>query len=284
MQFMVSCKVPRPSDRSNYEVTPLQDGKRLRRRATFAARQAGDAPGQAPRGARRAGQFCGADGWAAAHPRPSRARPRSIRAACRASKTCRPRRPKSGRRHARLSVSNRSDSNLRVADPEHGLGLASPDADAALSGCARREPLPDGPDAAGRRPSPTCRIGGINFTSVGIHVQQLLRETPPQLHVASLNHRDLVSTGPLRADHWFGISHVHSNPSASEPAAACRSRRCTMRMACWWASATQQKPDGAGQVADPAGLRLPSSSAAGSAGCVIANRLVGPTPAVARSH
>ena len=98
--------------------------------------------------------------------------------------------------------------DLRVADPAQGLGLASPTA--ALRFWLRtRETLPD---------DPTLQAAAfaylsdwwINFTSVGIHVEQLLRDGT-QLHVASLNHA-IWFHRPLRADRWLHFD-VHS-PSA----------------------------------------------------------------------
>ncbi len=89
--------------------------------------------------------------------------------------------------------------DLRLADPERGLGLSS--ADAALRFWLRtRDPLPDEPllQAAAFA---YLSDWWINFASVGVHVPEMLRDGM-RLHVASLNHAIWFHCPP-RADDWL---------------------------------------------------------------------------------
>jgi acyl-CoA thioesterase-2 len=100
--------------------------------------------------------------------------------------------------------------DLRVADPAHGLGMES--ATPALRFWLRtREALPD--DLILQAAAfAYLSDWWINFTSVGIHVRKLLSDGM-QLHVASLNHA-IWFHRPLRADRWLHFD-VHS-PSAAQ--------------------------------------------------------------------
>lgn len=89
--------------------------------------------------------------------------------------------------------------DLRVGDPAQGLGLGAPDA--ALSFWLRtRDPLPDDP-ALQAAAFAFLSDWWLNFAAVGIHVPQLDRDGE-RLHVASLNHA-IWFHRPLRADRWL---------------------------------------------------------------------------------
>ncbi|HMC14571.1 MAG TPA: acyl-CoA thioesterase domain-containing protein [Albitalea sp.] len=100
--------------------------------------------------------------------------------------------------------------DLRVADPERGLGLAS-SAPALRFWLRTRDALPDDPMLQAAAFA-YLSDWWLNFTSVGVHVHELLRDAT-QLHVASLNHA-IWFHRPLRADRWLHFD-VHS-PSAAQ--------------------------------------------------------------------
>ena len=89
--------------------------------------------------------------------------------------------------------------DMRVAEPEEGLGLSTPTATLRFWLRTRRA-LPDEP-ALQAAAFAYLSDWWINFTSVGIHVRQMLREGT-RLHVASLNHA-IWFHRPLRADRWL---------------------------------------------------------------------------------
>lgn len=100
--------------------------------------------------------------------------------------------------------------DLRVADPEQGLGLNAPSA--AISFWLRtRDPLLGG-SALHAAAFAYLSDWWLNFASVGIHVPELDRDQA-RLHVASLNHA-IWFHRPLRADEWLHFD-VQS-PSAGE--------------------------------------------------------------------
>ena len=89
--------------------------------------------------------------------------------------------------------------DLRLADPVQGLGLSGPTASLRFWLRLRRE-LPDEP-ALQAAAFGFLSDWWINFTSVGIHVPQMLAEGT-RLHVASLNHA-IWFHQPFRADGWL---------------------------------------------------------------------------------
>lgn len=194
MQFMFlqSATPERPID---YEVTPLQDGKRFASRHVRGT-QAGDTSGK------RRVVLDAQVSFALPLPSPEHATP------SRAGDVD----PQTLPRFEDLPAET-ADAvwrtlgypfesiglDLRVADPERGLGLSSPDP--ALRFWLRaRQPLPDEPllQAAAFA---YLSDWWINFTSVGKHVPQMLRDGT-RLHVASLNHA-IWFHRPLRADEWL---------------------------------------------------------------------------------
>ena len=205
MQFMFlqSATPERPVD---YEVTPLQDGKRFASRHVRGT-QAGDGPGQR-RVVLDAQVSFAVPMEGPQHTTPTRAAlvdPQSL-----------PRfedLPAETAEAVSRTLGYPFESiglDLRVADPAQGLGLASPTA--ALRFWLRtRETLPDAPILQAAAFA-YLSDWWINFTSVGIHVEQLLRDGT-QLHVASLNHA-IWFHRPLRADRWLHFD-VHS-PSAAQ--------------------------------------------------------------------
>ena len=89
--------------------------------------------------------------------------------------------------------------DMRLVDPDDGLGLRSPTA--ALRFWLRlRRSLPDEP-ALQAAAFAYVSDWWINFTSVGIHVPQMLRDDT-RLHVASLNHA-IWFHRPFRGDGWL---------------------------------------------------------------------------------
>ena len=205
MQFMFlqSATPERPVD---YEVTPLQDGKRFASRHVRGT-QAGDVPGKR-RVVLDAQVSFAVPMEGPQHTTPTRAAlvdPQSL-----------PRfedLPAETAEAVSRTLGYPFESiglDLRVADPAQGLGLASPTA--ALRFWLRtRETLPDAPILQAAAFA-YLSDWWINFTSVGIHVEQLLRDGT-QLHVASLNHA-IWFHRPLRADRWLHFD-VHS-PSAAQ--------------------------------------------------------------------
>lgn len=89
--------------------------------------------------------------------------------------------------------------DLRLADPVHGLGLSAPTASLRFWLRLRRV-LPDEP-ALQAAAFAYLSDWWINFTSVGIHVPQMLEEGT-RLYVASLNHA-IWFHQPFRADGWL---------------------------------------------------------------------------------
>jgi acyl-CoA thioesterase-2 len=89
--------------------------------------------------------------------------------------------------------------DLRLADPARGLGLDSPDASLRFW-LRTRDRLPDEPVL---QAAAFAYVSDwwINFTSVGVHVRQMLADGM-RLHVASLNHA-IWFHRPLRADEWL---------------------------------------------------------------------------------
>ena len=89
--------------------------------------------------------------------------------------------------------------DLRLADPAQGLGLSASTAQLRFWLRLRRE-LPDEP-ALQAAAFAYLSDWWINFTSVGIHVPQMLKEGM-RLHVASLNHA-IWFHQPFRGDGWL---------------------------------------------------------------------------------
>ena len=92
-----------------------------------------------------------------------------------------------------------SSLDLRIGDPVQGLGLDSPTA-ALTFWLKTLDPLPDD------RMLQAAAFAflsdwWINFAAVGVHVRQLERDGE-RLHVASLNHA-IWFHRPLRADRWL---------------------------------------------------------------------------------
>lgn len=98
--------------------------------------------------------------------------------------------------------------DLRLADPAQGLGLSASTAQLRFWLRLRRE-LPDEP-ALQAAAFAYLSDWWINFTSVGIHVPQMLKEGM-RLHVASLNHA-IWFHQPFRGDGWlhFDVRSPHA--------------------------------------------------------------------------
>jgi acyl-CoA thioesterase-2 len=205
MQFMFlqSATPERPVD---YEVTPLQDGKRFASRHVRGT-QAGDAQGKR-RVVLDAQVSFAVPMEGPQHATPTRAEKVDPRSLPRFEDLPAETADAVGRTLGYPFESIGLD--LRVADPAHGLGLES--ATPALCFWLRtRETLPDDPMLQAAAFA-YLSDWWINFTSVGIHVRRLLRDDV-QLHVASLNHA-LWFHRPLRADRWLHFD-VRS-PSAAQ--------------------------------------------------------------------